>query len=134
AGVDPWRRSTGVVPPADVTGRRASRLPLVAAAVVALAVVVALVVVLRDGGDGGVGTFEGEVAGGRGGRDGRGLHPVSVGAGSVVVARVAPDDDLDAVVGFVVSADDAEALAESYEDTPFAEDAAGEPVDEAEGL
>jgi len=105
--------TTGVLPPADVTGRPPSRLPLILAALGALVVVVVLVNVLQ-GEDGGFGESAGEVGDGT-----PGVHEVSVPAGSAAVVDVDPGDDLDAVVGFVVSEDDADRLLDLYEGSPF---------------
>jgi hypothetical protein len=114
-GVDPGPSlqpaSGGVVPPADVTGRRASRLPLILAVVGALVVVIAVITLLGDDG-GGTGDFSGEVADGEDAR-----HEVSLDAGSVLVVDVEPSPDLDAVVELDVDRDARSRLRDLYEDT-----------------
>jgi hypothetical protein len=98
------------VPPADVTGRRASRLPLILAVIGALVVVVAIVTLLRDDGDG-TGTFAGEVT------EEDGHHGVAVDGGSVLVVEVEPSSDLDAVVEIDPDREDRPRVIELYEDT-----------------
>lgn len=106
----------GVVPPADVTGKRASRLPLILAAVGALVVIVAVVTLLGGDGGTGAGTFDGRIGDGRE----QGRHEISIPAGSAAIVLVEPSSDLDAIVGFEVDADDADRVEELYEDTPLA--------------
>lgn len=98
--------------PADVTGRKAGKLPVILAAVGAFVVVLALLVLLRDdGGSGGTGEFSGEVTG---------RHRIRVAAGQAVVVAVDPAGDLDAVVGFEVDDDDLDRLEDLYEGTVLA--------------
>ena len=66
-------------------------------------------VLAPDGG--GTGTFTGRAA-----PDDIGVHEVSIDAGSALTVEVVPGDDLDAVVGLVVSTDDAERIDDLYED------------------
>lgn len=115
----PWASSANPALPVDVTGRRASRLPVILAAVGAFVVVLALLTLLGgDGGDGGTGEFAGTAT-----EDEPGRHEISVSGGSVVVVEVDPDSDFDVVVGFEVDGDDADRIEELYEDTVLAADA-----------
>lgn len=99
--------------PVDVTGRRASKLPVILAAVGAFVVVLALLVLLGgDGGGGGTGDFAGSVPG---------RHRVRLDAGSAVVVTVEPAGDLDAVVGFEVDDEDLDELEDRYEGSALAE-------------
>ena len=101
--------------PPDLTGRRASKLPVILAAVGAFVVVLALLFLLGDdGGGSGTGAFEGSVT-----EDEEGRHDVSIDGGTVVVVEVDPDSDFDVVAGFEVSDDDAERIEELYEGTPL---------------
>jgi hypothetical protein len=99
--------------PADVTGRKAGKLPVILAAVGAFVVVLALLVLLRDDdGSGGTGEFSGEVTG---------RHRVRVAAGHAIVVTVDPAGDLDAVVGFEVDDDDLDELGDLYKGTVLAD-------------
>ena len=112
------RPPTGALPP-DVTGRRASKLPVVLAAAGAFVVVLALLFLLRDdGGGSGTGAFSGTVEDGEDGR-----HEASIAGGTVLVVELDPDSDLDAVVGFELGDDDADRVEELYDGTPFEDDA-----------
>ena len=110
---------TNFAVPADSSGRKASKLPIILAAVGAFVVVLGLLTLLSgDDGGGGTGTFEGSVT-----EDDDGRHEVSISGGSVVVVEVDPSDDLDIIVGFELSDDDADRVEELYEDTGLAEQA-----------
>ena len=108
------RPPTGALP-ADVTGRRASKLPVVLAAAGAFVVVLALLFLLRDeGGGSGTGAFSGTVEGNEDGR-----HEASIAGGTVLVVELDPDSDFDAVVGFELDDEDADRVEELYEGTAF---------------
>ena len=103
--------------PPDLTGRKASKLPVILAALGAFVVVLALLFLLRgDDGGGGTGAFEGSVT-----DDEDGRHEVSIDGGSVLVVEVNPESDFDVVVGFEVSDDDADRVEELYEGTALEE-------------
>ena len=102
--------------PADVTGRKASKLPVILAALGAFVVVLALLILRDDSGGGGTGAFEGTAS-----DDEPGRHDVAVQGGTVVVVEVDPASDFDVVVGFEVSDDDADRIEELYEGTAFEE-------------
>ena len=131
AGVTSTDPGTGpVVPvnpmlPPDLTGRRASKLPVILAALGAFIVVLALLFLLRgDDGGGGTGAFEGSVSDEEDGR-----HEVSVDGETVIVVEVDPEEDFDVVVGFEVDGEAADRIEELYEGTPFAEAAEEDEVD-----
>jgi hypothetical protein len=116
--------TTNLAQPADVSGRKASKVPVILAAAGAFVVVLALLVLLRDdGGGSGTGNFEGTAT-----EDEPGRHEVSVEGGTVLVVEVDPARDFDAVVGFEVSRDDADRIADLYNGTGF-EDGAQENDD-----
>ena len=117
-GTGPVAAVNPMLPP-DVTGRRASKLPVILAALGAFVVVLALLFLLGgDDGGGGTGAFEGSVS-----DDEDGRHEVSVDAGTVLVVEVDPDEDFDVVVGFEVDGEDADRIEELYEGTPIEESA-----------
>ena len=104
---------TNFATPADASGRRASKLPIILAAVGAFVVVLGLLTVLSGDDDGnGTGSFEGSVSEGEPGR-----HEVSVSAGSIVVVEVEPSPDFDVVVGFELPDDDTDRVTDLYEGT-----------------
>lgn len=103
-------------PPATSPSRA---LPLLLAVVGALAIAgtAAWYFLLRDDGTSGTGDFAGTIDG-----DSRaGVHEVSLAAGSAVTVEVEPGRQLDVVVGFVVSEEDADRLADLYEDLGIVE-------------
>jgi hypothetical protein len=103
--------------PADASGRRASKLPIILAAVGAFVVVLGLLAVLAGDDDGdGTGSFEGAVT-----EDEDGRHDVAVSGGTVVVVEVEPSSDFDVVVGFELSDDDADLVVDLYEGTGLEE-------------
>ena len=86
---------------------------LVAIGVAAVAAGAVGFFVLRDDDDSsGTGTFESSLAGG----EPAGVHDVSLRGGSALTIELDPDSDLDAVVGLVVDADDADRIEDFYDD------------------
>jgi hypothetical protein len=116
------------VTPAWPTAPAAARPSAAPRLVAALALVVVLAVagwfVFLRGDDGGAGTFHATVDADRP----AGAHHVRIPAGSVALVTVTPADGFDAVVGFAVSGDDADAVERAFRRTGFAEAATPTPV------
>lgn len=89
-------------------------------AIVGLLVVVAVIVVgflVVGGSDGGGNSGTGELEGTVGdGDEAAGIHDVSVSGPVALTIELDPDDDLDAVIGLVVTDDDADRIEDVYRD------------------
>lgn len=96
---------------------RALPLLLVILGALAIAGAAAWYLLLRDDGSSGTGDFAGTIDD----DTPSGVHEVSLAAGSAVTVEVEPDRQLDAVVAFVVSEDDADRLDDLYEDLGIVE-------------
>lgn len=103
-------------PATQATQRSRRRWPLLVGAVAVLALAGAAIVVTTRDDDDGTGAFQGRAAG-----DELGIHAVSVPAGHALAVEVEPGDDLDAVIVAVVDEDDADRIAELYEEFGIAE-------------
>lgn len=102
--------------PAEAT-KKASKLPLILAGIGVGAILGGGAYLLFGEDDGGFGSFEGTVG------DDPGRHEISLSGGSVAVVRLQPSSELDAIVSFEISRDDADRIERLYRGTPFAEEA-----------
>ena len=101
--------------PAPAPSRQRWPMLAIAAVLVVAALAAAWFFLVRDEGSG-TGTFEGRAA-----PDELGTHSVEVPGGTALSVVVEPGSDLDAVVAFVVTADDADRLEELFEDLGLVE-------------
>jgi hypothetical protein len=99
------------------TAKKTSKVPLILAGIGVGAVLGGGAYLLFGGHENGFGSFAGTVG------DDPGRHDISLSGGSVAVVRLEPSSELDAVVSFEISRDDADRIERLYRDTPFADEA-----------
>ncbi len=110
---EPWVPPTPISPREDAAANKRSRVPLIIVIVLALVAAAVIVVLLAGGDDDGGGSGTGEVTGELSSSAERIVtREVSVPAGSALVVRGEPDEDLDLVVSVLCDDELVDAIAD----------------------